>query len=455
MTKIPSQAKSLPSAMASGQDLALGPDAFKTPVSALAMVPKTGAITRIARLAYATLMMSAREQVEERDGFFSAPLNTILRGFDGAGGTARELKVHLRSMVTHVVEWQSPSPSEAVEWGACALLSEVRLSKKNGENWIAWAYPPSLRMEVLDPQRYGLGLRSTMVQFRTNAGLALYNICSRYRENPSHLTSKQHWHWWLPVLTGKPTPDEIKTEFRFFNRDVVKPAVAEVNEISELIVTVREIKVGRSIEYLQFEVHKKQAPSHASQPHIEPIDMSSVLRAQQLGIDLELAEELFLKHGNPTFASAVAKLEARLSSDAAPLVYPQAYLKTVLNGRAFEQPEKEPIVIPAAEPSANVVRHEKLLADESARVALVRSEIEALEQSALDALLVGMRIHLQNTNAPAAYLKRLDEGKWQSSLIMGLLIRHYWTQTRGTDWSAPIGSTPEKLVEQTGLFPEN
>jgi Initiator Replication protein len=447
--------KANPPPSALDQDLALGPDAFKTPVSALAMVPKTGAITRIGRLAYATLMMSAREQVEERDGFFSAPLNTILRGFDGAGGTARELKDHLRSMVTHVVEWQSPSPAETVEWGACALLSEVRLSKKNGENWISWAYPPSLRTEVLDPQRYGLGLRSTMVQFRTNAGLALYNICARYKDNPSHLTSKQHWHWWLPVLTGKPTPEEIRTEFRFFNRDVVKPAVAEVNEVSELIVTVREIKVGRSIEFLQFEVRKRQAPASVVQYKIEPIDMSSVIRAQQLGIDFELAEELFLKHGIPIFAAAVVKLEARLNSNAIPLMYPQAYLKTILNGRAFEQPTKEEValhVVQTSEPSANALRHEKLLADENVRVVLVRSEIEALDQPSLDALLVGLKIHLQNTNAPAAYMKRLDEGKWQSSLIMGLLIRHYWEQTRGTAWSTPSDSLPVNAAEQEVLF---
>ena len=60
------------------------------------------------------------------------------------------------------------------------------------------------------------------------------------------------------MLTGKPVPDEIKTEFRFFNRDTIKPAVEEVNEVSELVVVAREHKIGRSIEFLQFEVRKKK-----------------------------------------------------------------------------------------------------------------------------------------------------------------------------------------------------
>ena len=106
-----------------------GPDKIAKPVSALAMVPKTGAITRVGRQAYTVMMLIAREQGAEQEdsGMFAAPLNTVISGFDGTRGTSGELKRLLRSMVTHVVEWQSPSPGEINEWGACALLSEVRL----------------------------------------------------------------------------------------------------------------------------------------------------------------------------------------------------------------------------------------------------------------------------------------------------------------------------------------
>ena len=232
----------------------IGPDNIKKPVSTLAMVPKSGAITRIGRQAYTVMMISARDQGAEDDitKMFSAPLNSIIRGFDGSSGTVKELKKHLYSMVSHIVEWQSPSPGEVEEWGACGLLSEVKLRKQGGENWLHWAYPPSLRQEMLSPQRFAQIKRSTIAQFRSHAGLALYEICARYKHNPSHMTSRQHWHWWLPVLTGKPVPKEIKTEFRFFNRDTIKPAIEEVNEVSELIVSVHEYKVGRSIEFLQF-----------------------------------------------------------------------------------------------------------------------------------------------------------------------------------------------------------
>ncbi len=70
----------------------LGPDNIKKPVSTLAMVPKSGAITRIGRQAYTVMMISARDQGAEDDTtkMFSAPLNSIIRGFDGSTGTVKE-----------------------------------------------------------------------------------------------------------------------------------------------------------------------------------------------------------------------------------------------------------------------------------------------------------------------------------------------------------------------------
>ena len=439
-------------------DKLIGPDKFEKPVAALAMVPKTGAITRVGRQAYTVMMLMAREQgVEQADtGMFSAPLNTVIRGFEGTTGSSGELKRHLRSMVTHVVEWQSPSPAESVEWGACALLSEVRLFKKKGESWLSWAYPPSLRTEMLNPQRYAQIRRSTIAQFRTHAGLALYEICARYKDNPSHLTSKQHWHWWLPVLTGKPTPEHIKTEFRFFNRDTIKPAIEEVNEVSELMVAAREIKVGRSVEYLQFEVRKKP---EASAAELTPINLSSVVRACQLGIDTDLAEDLYLRHGEPAFLKAVDRLEQRLNLKGATVLSRNAYLKAI-----FAKPSKDHAPelqtdtqanhLPVAAPINEVQqRHERLQKSESERVALIRSEIESLHETALNALLNGLKMHMEATGASPAVMQRFKEGKWQSALIMGALIRYYWKQSRGTEWTAPENDLPiVQRIEQGGLF---
>jgi hypothetical protein len=435
----------------------LGPDRIDKPVSTLAMVPKTGAITRVGRQAYTLMMFVAREQgaEDEKTGLFGAPLNAVIRGYDGSSGSVKELKKHLLSMVTHVVEWQSPSPGETEEWGACGLLSQVNLKKKNGENWVYWAYPPALRQEMLYPLRYAQILRSTIAQFRSHAGLALYEICARYKDNPSHLTSKQHWKWWLPVLTGKPVPNEIKTEYRFFNRDTIKPAVEEVNEVSELIVTAHEFKVGRTIEYIQFEVRLKQEDSAKNK---YAIDLSKVARAIQLGIDAEIAEDLFIRHGELAFAKAMERLEARLTMPGTPILSRHAYLKALLTGKAVDKSLPPVVCAPSAEQDEPVpedpgVKAQSVMRNrEAEKLKIARSEIEDLNPAALAQLLSELKLNFIERKVSQAVMKRLDDGKWESALIMGELVRFYWKRTRGTDWTAPEPLPKVERVEQAGLF---
>ena len=435
----------------------LGPDRIDKPVSALAMVPKTGTITRVGRQAYTLMMFVAREQgTEDQDtGLFGAPLNSVIRGYDGSTGTVKELKKHLLSMVTHVVEWQSPSPAETEEWGACGLLSQVSLKKKNGENWLYWAYPPALRQEMLYPLRYAQIRRSTIARFRSHAGLALYEICARYKDNPSHLTSKQHWHWWLPVLTGKPVPVEIKTQFRFFNRDTIKPALEEVNEVSELTVTVHEFKVGRSIEFIQFEVHVKQ---EASAKDSKAIDLSKVARAIQLGIDVEIAEDHFLRYGELVFAKAIERLEARLAMPGTPILSRHAYLKSLLAGRVIDKPDPEDsarTIVEKAEAKKvdpGVQAQANLREREAEKLKIVRDELEKLDAPAMEQLLSELKTNFIERKMSQSVMKRLEDGNWESALIMGELVRFYWKRTRGTDWSSADSLPKVERLQQAGLF---
>jgi hypothetical protein len=254
------------------------------------------------------------------------------------------------------------------------------------------------------------------------------------------MTSKQHWHWWLPVLTGKPVPQEIKTEFRFFNRDTVKPAIEEVNEVSELTVSVHEFKVGRSIEFLQFEVRLKP---EATVKDTEPVDLSKLARAHELGIDPEMAEDLFIRYGELAFSKAIRRLEQRLALSGPPVLSRHAYLKSLLAEKVTDnlvlelvpkatgQGEPRPKVLAA---HAGDVRQVKFQERQAERVQTIRSEIDALPESERRLLLAELKQSLIARGVATAIIQRLDDGKWQSALIMGELMRFYWKRTRGSDW---------------------
>jgi hypothetical protein len=417
-------------------------DKIKKPVSTLAIVPTSGAITRVARQAYTIMLMLAKEQGAEdpKTGLFGSPVNTIIKGFDGNIGTKVRLKADLKSMVSHVVEWQSPSEGEITEWGALPLLAEVRLKLQNGEHWVHWAYPPSLRQEMLDPQIFAKLNRLTISKFRSHAGLALYEICARYQDNPSHLTSKRAWKWWVPVLTGKPMAEDSKVEFRFFNRDTVKPAVEEINEVSELIVETREIRVGKSIEYLQFSVRKKPTEQL---DHLAPLEGSGLAKAEKLGIPNAIAEELWLRHGNADFLAALGKLAQRLSQIASPVRSKVAYLKAVLANLGLEE-EAEHIEIAMAKEAPNrwapkpnpaEVSQHILLEAQKNKTALVRGEILALTEAERVDLLQEYKACAIAAQKHSSILKKIEAGEWQSGILLGELMAFYWKKTRGLSWS--------------------
>jgi hypothetical protein len=415
-------------------------DKIHKPVSTLAIVPTSGAITRVARQAYTIMLMLAKEQgVEDpTTQMFSSPVNTIIKGFDGNIGTKVRLKADLKSMVSHVVEWQSPTEGETTEWGALPLLAEVRLKLQNGEHWVYWAYPPSLRQEMLDPQIFAKLNRSTISKFRSHAGLALYEICARYQDNPSHLTSKREWKWWVPVLTGKPLAEDSKIEFRFFNRDTVKPAVEEINEVSELIVEVREIRVGKSIEFLQFEVRKK--PTQLIEKP-EAMEGSALAKAEKLGIPDAMAEDLWFRYGNDDLLAALNKLAQRLSQIASPVRSKVAYLKAVLANKGIEEetaliesaPEKKEKWAPKENPAEAMQK--QMQEAEQNRVAQVRGEIQALNPQVREELLLEFKAYAISANKLPAIVKKIEKGEWQSGLVLGELMRFYWQKTRKLTWS--------------------
>mgnify|MGYP007088053978 CR=1 FL=1 len=70
------------------------------PVSTLAIVPRSGSMTRLGRQTYDIMMFVAKEQRAEdaETGTFGCPVSELVRGMDGSMQSTRELKRHLRSM---------------------------------------------------------------------------------------------------------------------------------------------------------------------------------------------------------------------------------------------------------------------------------------------------------------------------------------------------------------------
>jgi hypothetical protein len=416
---------------------------LRKPVNTLAIVPtKSSKITVLARKAYNVLLYIAQEQGIDQE-VFRAPLQSILRGVDFNSNAREIVKQHLRAMVSTTVEWQSPTAGEGEAWNVAGLLAHAKVYKQSGENWVEWSFAPNIKRELLEPQRFARLRLDIISQLRRHSGVVLYEICARYRD--VGLTARQPWPWWRPVLTGSPdTEDSVKQEYRFFKRDVLKLAIAEINAVTDLTVELIEHKAGRFISDIQFKVAKKQQESLPLRHPPVPVDMSQVVRATAAGIRSEDAEALIQAHGNDAMTTGLDALHKRIANEfPEPLRDPYRYLRALLESNSASAAKKaaEKGIEPSTKSSVVAAAALEGWTAEwvSRRRALVVGEFDALPAEAQTEWVEKLRTHLIERGVHPSIRKRLDTHGWKHPMVTGEMIRFF----KGAEWDKP---TPQELL---------
>jgi len=430
-----------------GDGAAGSSDVLRKPVNALAIVPQARKITPLFRKSYNVMLYLAQEQGMERD-IFRAPVSAVLAGLDFDSNDTGLVKRHLRAMATTAVEWQSPTTGEGASWAISGLIGHAEIKRERGQNWLEWSYSVRLKQELLQPSVFARLSIEIISQLRSHGAIALFEICSRYRDVGR--TSRQAWSWWRPVLSGKPETDKQKQlEYRFFKRDVIKTAVAEVNALTDIEVELLEYKQGRFVADLQFVIRKRAQAQLPLQHPPQPVDLSLVVRAVRLGIDEERAEQLLYDHGDKNFSQALDTLEKRQASAfPEPLRDAHRYLKSVLAGAAAATApaavaqEQAAAVLPKEQQDRRrakwveewMRRRRETLADEIAAMS------EVAQQQLVDAL----QADLEARKVHPSIRKRLQVSGWQHAMVLHEMVRFFARATIGDHWDQP---SPEQLLE--------
>ncbi|HYE71039.1 MAG TPA: replication initiation protein [Aquabacterium sp.] len=491
---------------------ATAPATLNKPVVALAIVPLNRSLTVTARKAYNVMLHIAQREGDTGEAGFSAPLNAILRGFGSGNNIATDAKRYIDQMMSTKIEWRPLSEGE--QWllpldepgaaadtsgrGAAAprldgpteelrsfhMLSEVRLYKRAGENWVTWFYPPTIKEQMLGPHRWARLELEVIARLSTYTAVALYEICARYRDNPGGVTSRHPWDWWVQVLRG--SEGSKQREWRKFKNEFVNPAIREINAVSDIEVELAEYKQGRAIADVQFAVRKKPAQSMPNKP--EPPDVTGLLRAARLGVRETEAETLIERFGDEAMAAALDAMERFIEANAGkPIVNKAAYLKAILVSQEKERlpadrapgalaapaspghagPERnsaeragsaaahagpQPLrqvldqlggVAPspggsdASAPPAAAPRLTTEADDQQASVLQqLRRRFELLEPTEQAAWVARLAAHAAGSgSATPNVMRRLQAGQWQSPLVTAMLMRFYAEQTFGSDWA--------------------
>ncbi|MEX3629686.1 MAG: replication initiation protein [Burkholderia sp.] len=295
-------------------------------VEAIAIQPKSGKITLLTRKLF-NVLLAVAQQADDSGDTYRALLSDIVANSAFDSNDTALVKEHLRRMVSVQVEWSTGTSSQKPgrKWGISTLIADAEILEDPTTRrvWVEFSFAPKIRKKLLDPVQYARLSLQFQSQLRSSAGLALYEICVRYLTNPSHLTMREPWEWWRPILSGTPDTeagDEAKREYKYFKRDYLRPAIAEVNAVTNIFVELIEHREGRRVAEIQFRVSERKQPMLALDEHPNVFDSTLVDRMVKLGIPLKEAQTLYADSEENRIRAALQMTEQRMRSTTLPPV---------------------------------------------------------------------------------------------------------------------------------------
>lgn len=215
------------------------------------------------------------------------------------------------------------------QWTSERLVSSVTLvnpdglknnNKHAGQVWFGFTFPPEVHELVMVPGEY---TRLNIIYqglLRSGTALALYEICRRFATNPSKLTYSNTYEHWYNVLTGNAVDEENLPLYKYFKRDVLKPAISQINSLTDISIELIEDKNGtRKVKFLQFKVeHTKQAQLEFPAPPI--INLEVIERIMKLGFSQHEATNFVAQHSESSLLGVLSFVENRMTLKNSPVL---------------------------------------------------------------------------------------------------------------------------------------
>ncbi|MAM61338.1 replication initiation protein [Maritimibacter sp. UBA3975] len=231
--------------------------------------------------AYDTLTTSRRHQIDAR---------TLCMMIGYNSNDFETLKDSLRGLAETVAEWDMLDAEGRQEWGVSSLLSYAKL--KGGV--CEYAYSDALAEKLHDPKVFALINLNIQRRFTSGHALALYENCYRFVRTGST-------GWWSLDLFRRlmgVSDSAYYESYKHLNAKIIKPAVAEVNKTSNILVTPEVKKMGRQVTDIRFLIEENPQLAILDLDDGEGIRNGPVYRRlRELGVSDRLARQWIAEHG--------------------------------------------------------------------------------------------------------------------------------------------------------------
>jgi hypothetical protein len=249
-----------------------------------------GKMTHLQRRAWNILLANAYNELPHKE-IHSVSVAELAAKLGYDSNDLDYLKETLRALRNFEVQWNILGKDKEQEWGVAGLLAEAKI--KNGI--CTYAFAPTLRHKLHNPRIYTkLNLR-LQNQFKGQYALILWEVCFDYFD-----TNRDEGETpFIPLETLRELLGIGSDEYPLFpelNRTVLKPAIKEINALTDYHVEVEHKRIGRKVAELKFRITRvKQLPLQESVfPDIEnlsPVALELVQAQVDRTVALDLADQ--------------------------------------------------------------------------------------------------------------------------------------------------------------------
>ena len=224
----------------------------------------------------------------------------------------------------------------------------------------------------------------------------------------------------------------------------MKPAIAEINALTDIDIELIEHKNGRRVEKLQFRVEQtKQAQFEF--PVSPIIDVELITQVKKFGFSQADASDLVAQHGDTIIRATIARVEARAESKSmTPLDTPAGYFRWTLQDivrnpqaiiAAFGSPKK---AIPVGAKKTSVPNvMDRFLSARAQDAISIYKELDEHERK-----LIFNSFEAQNKSKSIKLEKGLD-----SAMVRAIFAPWYAKEL----WGEPTAQALAQFIEQLGV----
>ncbi len=147
---------------------------------------------------------------------------------------------------------QASDASEHESWTRVQYLGSVSWRKESRE--FAYTFNRELAKKLYKPGRYAVICLEIQKKFKSEHALVLYEQCVRYKTN----VNGSRWFSIDELKDVLAIDRKAYPQFKQFNNRVIKPAINEINAVTDIHVDVELKRTGRQVSQIKFFICAKK-----------------------------------------------------------------------------------------------------------------------------------------------------------------------------------------------------